>query len=464
MEDSINLTDGQRYAIERALSGANLFITGKAGTGKTFVTKRIFEELTDSGRSVALCASTGIAALNLSEAVEEPATTVHSLLGIPIGCQNVISVDYPDRNFFSIKTNKVDIISNFDTVIIDEISMLRLDAFGRAMLVLDKAEKKKGKRIQRIVIGDFLQLPPVVTKNDRRGLSVLYDPDRMFAFDFSKAQMSGYDESDDRTHSMWQLQNFEGIELSDIIRQDDMKFARALSLIREGNSAPIDYMNYRATLEDNPEDDIVSLYPLKRDAEEFNSRKLEELVASGEKLEEHDAICLGNVDMSNFKEIPELPTLKIANGSRIMITVNSPQAEPDGYCNPCKYSNGSMGTYEGLDENKNMRIKLDNGEEIRLGMVSRDILGSWEVKNGIPNRRIIGTIKQYPVNLSWAMTIHKSQGLTLDKVFLSPGRIFTNGQLYVALSRLKNVDGLHLDEPLRPSMVRCDKRVKDIVS
>lgn len=458
------LTESQKQALDVALSGENLFLTGVAGTGKSYLTKIIYEELTKQGKKVALCASTGTAALNLTENVGVQASTAHSLLGISLGKDKVIELDGDNAYKFFVLRDKLNALARFDTILFDEVSMLRLDSFGRAMLTLNKAEVIGKKKIQRIVVGDMLQLPPVITKADREGLSRFYNPNEMYPFDFTPYQRDHFDLDNPKSYTIWAQQNFVPVELKEIVRQEDEEFSSALSRIRLGDATALKLINESATICNEVPDNIPRLCPLVKDVDAINKQKLAELINNGAPAMYFDAETSGIVKDKDWKNIPEPDVMILAPGARIRITVNAPQGTPERYDGQTKYINGTLGTFLGMDDDC-LLIELDDGSRIHLMRVEREVFGPWYTKTDldgeeIVTRDVVGVVKVFPVILAWAMTIHRAQGFTFDKMFLSPSKIFSNGQLYVALSRLTNKEGLYLDSYIYPDKVKCDQRVK----
>lgn len=471
-----SLTKSQQRALDAALRGENMFITGRAGTGKTYLVGRIYRALRAADKEVLLLASTGTAALNLTENIDEKAYTAHSGLGIPVGDREIIDID--SENWGISQERRVS-IPCFDAVIIDEVSMLRLDAFGRAMQILDRAEAMRGGRpIQRIVIGDMLQLSPVVTSADKVGLNDIYDPRHMYPFDASRY------EEEKCLETPWERQRFRVYELTEVMRTDELEFSQALSRIRIGDVRAIPWVNAHAHLEDNDgkaPDTATRLFGRNVDVNEYNEMKLQQLIDAGVKPDRYAARVIGNLSKKDWQNVGLAKQLNLARGARVRIMVNAPSGSPSGY-EEQSYVNGSFGTYLGKSA-IGIKIQLDNGEVVHIKKISREILGPWYLEEEmdfdnpfamlgpehettrVPKlvRDVVGVVTQYPVALAWAITVHRAQGITLDEMRLDPYTLFAPGHLYVAISRLTSIDGLWLSAPLQDRMLRCDEHAKNVV-
>lgn len=471
------LTKSQQRALDAALRGENMFITGRAGTGKTYLVGRIYRALRAADKEVLLLASTGTAALNLSENIDEKAYTAHSGLGIPVGDREIIDID---ENNWGISQEKRVSLPCFDAVIIDEISMLRLDAFGRAMQILDRAEGMRGGRpIQRIVIGDMLQLSPVVTSADKVGLNDIYDPRHMYPFDASRY------EEEKCLETPWEQQRFRVYELTEVMRTDEIEFSQALSRIRIGDVRAIPWINAHAHIEgrgSKAPESATRLFGRNAEVDEYNEMKLQQLVDAGERKERYAARVIGNLSRKDWQNVGLAKQLNLAKGARVRIMVNAPSGSPTGY-EQQEYVNGSFGTYIGKSA-VGIKIKLDNGKTVHIKKISREILGPWYVADepidfdnpfddmgpeyekpvqGQLVRDVVGVVTQYPIALAWAITVHRAQGITLDEMRLDPYTLFAPGHLYVAISRLTSIEGLWLSAPLQDRMLRCDEHAKNVV-
>lgn len=398
----ITLNTKQKYAVSRMNIGSNVFLTGGAGVGKSEVIK---DFMVKSDSQIIVCAPTGVAALNVNGA------TCHRVFNIPL------------KPLVNNPTSIPALLKDVDTVIIDEISMLRIDTFDYiAIIILNinkHREKSHQKPLQVIVVGDFFQLPPVLTDNDREILEQLKYGNRLgrgFAF------QSQY----------WNLFNFEVINLTEIVRQDNKEFAYYLNQARVGNRGSISYFNSNSNRYEIK--DAVLLCGTNRKVDDKNNIELGKL-----KSKEYTFLSkiTGTVSESD-KLVPD--ELKLKVGCRVMTVVNDYADE--------LYSNGTLATVKAIDKDC-ITIETDDGYEANI------LKYTWDIKNykGSKDKNgkvsvtsdTIGTFTQFPLRLGYAITIHKSQGKTFDKVNLDP-YCWDCGQLYVAMSRVRTIQGLHLTQ------------------
>lgn len=387
-----NLANKQLQAVHLALQGQNIFLTGKAGTGKTYVVKTIIEELRKMNRNVVVVAPTGIAASNAG------GSTINSLFSISI---NGI-LGYEDC--FFVKSSKRRLFSYIDTVVIDEVSMLRpdvLDAINWTMLKngCDGLDKK-----QIIFVGDLKQLPAPLSDN---ALSVLFTK-------YSKKEFTGA--------TIMASLNVETIELDEIKRQSDPDFIEALNIVRDGGKSAY-FKNFL-----HKEAKGVILAPYNSTVSIYNKKGLE---AQEGKLYKYTAVYDGNGLESDFNLEKEI---EVKDGCRIMYLVNSRDND---------LRNGTIGIFR-IKDGKPFFEKDGNLYELSLVEL--------EKKEYILNEKTkeielitIGSIKQYPFKLAYAMSIHKSQGLTFEEVTIDlSSPCFQEGQLYTALSRVTAPSGLRI--------------------
>lgn len=436
----MELSREQQIAFDKYIQGNNIFITGPGGTGKSALIKKIYENAYRSFKDIHVTALTGCAAVLLNC----KAKTLHSWAGIGLGNGTI------EELVFKIKKNKFSKSTwrNTDILIVDEISMLSLKLFntlneiGKAV----RGNQKPFGGIQVIFSGDFYQLPPVGDSGE---------PDtQRFCF-----------ESDDWNsvfHRDCQIQ------LVKIFRQTDEIYTTILNQIREGrikrksNDLLLSYVGreYDKNLVAEP----TKLYPTKNKVEQINNYKMTNLTSEER---EYEMKYMRDLEMTktekeirkNFtdKEIQlELEFLssnlicdkliKTKVGAQVMCVVNIKSSEGDTLI-----CNGSQGIITGYCEyTKSPRVKYNNGIEMVMG---RHI---W-ISDKIPG---IG-VSQVPLILAWALTIHKSQGATLDAAEIDVGSgIFECGQTYVALSRVKSLDGLYLTS-FDAKRIRINKKVKD---
>jgi len=412
----INLKQKQAEALELMKSGKNVFLTGKAGTGKSFVTDQFTEWAEQNKKKILICAPTGIAALNIG------GSTIHRSFKLPI--------DYV-KSSSHLGTNKetMEVLAGADIVLIDEVSMLRADVFSHVEYklrdsVFDSNAPFADKQI--IVVGDFYQLPPVVKPNEKDML--VKDYGGTYAFE-TKA---------------WKNARFSMVELDEVVRQNDVEFVDALNSIREKNvysDKALSYINGNATATDNG--DVVTLCFTNKAAEQINKSELAKI---DDLPRQFHANVSGKVSESD-KPVPECLELKV--GAKVIFCMNDQNG---------RFVNGTTGHVTGFTDEF---IVIDDYIELDKN--------TWEVKEPALNKDtgkieydVIGTYKQYPIKLAWAITIHKSQGQTITgRVHLEmDGSYRPHGSLYVALSRCTDIANLSLDRPLGSYDLFVDESVR----
>lgn len=441
------LTEDQQKALTLMESGQNVFLTGSAGTGKSYVLQRFIRSLRKQKKRALVCAPTGIAAINVN------GITIHRAFGAPLGAIDPRKrVKQPD-----------DLVINADVIIIDEISMCRIDLFEYVMKSVARAEELARKREedkpgggrggrsgsgwqmrsarggcwagakQIVLVGDFFQLPPVVRREDRMLLQEFYPdlPRDSFGFPFQSP--------------LWIANGFRMAALKQVVRQEEQDFVEALNLARMGDAASIDYFQSHCSpvkLEGG-----IELYGRNNDVKRANEQGLSQLEA-----EEHvyTAEKAGTVKPADQ---PTEEVLRLKEGCRVMLLVNDSEN---------RYQNGSLGNVKELFTDS-IRICLDNGREVDVEPYTWSIKGLGQVMNdeGEMERALveIGTFTQFPLKLAYAVTIHKSQGQTYDKVNLNP-QAWDAGQLYVALSRVRAAENLHLYRRIIPGWLIASPEVR----
>lgn len=400
--------------IQKALDGKrNLFITGSAGTGKTYLLRHFIE----SHPNTLVCAPTGTAAENIG------GTTIHRAFGVPVPAY--------DGNVRSIPQSTLKTIAAADTVIVDEISMCRNDVFAFMVKALHKAERIKGARIRLIVSGDFYQLPPVVQKKEEKFF-------KKFDLDSSGFPF---------TCKEWDSMHFKTIELTEIHRQDNNELITHLNELREGNSSHLDYFRQfvRDIAKEGIPENTIYICGTNAEAEEINAKYLDAL----------NTFPAGYTAKSSGRiyEPPQDKVILLKKGERVMFIVNDVRTN--------KFQNGTMGTILEVFPD-HVRVQKDSpggkpGEIIDVYRYTWTIY-SYKTKENQLIKTEMGTFEQIPLKPAYAITIHKAQGKTFDRAVISP-KAFAPGQLYVALSRVKSPEGLILTEPIMDGYVLTSEEV-----
>jgi DNA-binding MarR family transcriptional regulator len=421
-------------------TASNIFLTGKAGTGKTTFLKKL-RELTY--KRFIVVAPTGIAALNAG------GTTIHSSFLLPLGTflpDGLPNGHYGDyhqvytQHTLSRKHHlngpRKQILRSIDLLVIDEVSMLRCDVLDAIDFRLRSARNQMHLPfggVQLLLIGDLFQLPPVVKDAEQSYLRRYYNSAHFFE---SKALIDS---------------GFVHLELDKIYRQSDQAFIDVLNRFR--NNAPLqsdlDFINryVRTKSEIDALRDVVMLTTHNNKADEINRRALEELPGAPMIYE---ADREGDFPESMF---PLAHLLELKVGARIMFIKNDVSGEQ-------RFFNGKMATVSHLEDD---RILVQFDDSSQPYEVPKD---EWENKKYKVDEKskelsdeVIGTFRHFPIKLAWAITIHKSQGLTFDRAIIDASQSFAPGQVYVALSRLRSLEGLVLKSPISLSAMHQDAKI-----
>lgn len=422
MADGDRFTPEQAEALRALRDGRNVFLSGNAGTGKSYVLNAFISDLKARNVDFLALAPTGIAALNLTDG-----STIHRTLKIAPG---VCAPDGPKGSRKVLDAAKV--------IIIDEISMCRIDLFDHVMGMISQSMTRNGAK-QVVLVGDFFQLPPVVTERDSALLMKFY-PGNLQGWCFKSRYWAGFD--------------FEPHVLKTVVRQSDPDFIDNLNRARVGDASCLDYFNAhskssRAYL---PKDTLV-LCANNRIADSINRENVDALDAP---KVEFSAVATGTVSNGD-KMAPE--KIVLCRGARVMSLVNSPQ---EGYVN------GTQGTVTDASEG-GVTVKFDGADKkVRIERHRWEINKSEAVvemdEEGRPVNRVktavVGTYTQIPLKLAYAITIHKSQGLTFDACCVHT-KVFAEGQLYVGLSRVRSAAGLTVFPKIEPNRLIASREVVD---
>lgn len=419
---------------------SNVFVTGRAGTGKSTLLN-YFRDHTK--KNAVVLAPTGVAAVNIQ------GQTIHSFFHFK-----------PDITLQKVRKMKVkkeggEVYQRLQTIVIDEISMVRADLLDCVDAFLRFHGPKHGRPfggVQMIFIGDLYQLPPVMTGDDKKIFAEHYQSPYFFsAHVFEQKQQSLLNDAN----------NFklEFIELEKVYRQSDSEFIHLLNSIRGSTATEREFsiLNARHNPEFDPAPEELYMYLTTTNAmaDEVNARKLEQLKADS-------YFFRGNIKgRFDDKYLPTATELALKIGAQVMMLNNDAGG---------RWINGTVGQVVGVeegapDEPRVIMIRLENGA------VEPVVPHRWDIYQFTYNRnsdRIesesVGSFLQYPLKLAWAVTIHKSQGKTFEKVIIDIGRgTFSSGQLYVALSRATTLEGIVLKKPLAPEHIWLDNRVTEFV-
>ncbi|MFP4194916.1 MAG: helix-turn-helix domain-containing protein [Desulfobacterales bacterium] len=425
-------------------TGCHVFLTGRAGTGKTTFLHDIRRR---THKNTIVAAPTGIAAIN-AEGV-----TLHSLFQLPFGA--FIPAEIPPgqhpadfeintsqslRRSLKMQSTKRNMLRKLELLIIDEVSMLRADLLDAIDATLRMVRRRPGIAfggVQVLFIGDLQQLPPVVKDSEWQVLKQFYSTMFFFGAQALSDNQPVY------------------IELEHIYRQSDEKFISILNNLRRGEitGSDIECLNSRCKegFTAGQGEGYVYLTTHNRKADNINKAELEKLPG---KLYQFNAQVKGTFDARTY---PVDPVLSVKKGAQVMFIKNDPTGEQ-------RFFNGRIGKVEELSQNG---IKVGFGDNSPSVWVESY---TWENKRYTLNKqtnqigeKVVGTFVQFPLKLAWAITIHKSQGLTFDKAVIDVSQAFAAGQVYVALSRLTSLDGLVLTSPFHARQLPREPALEEFV-
>ena len=425
MSDLVSLNSQQREILQGMENSLDhLFITGRAGTGKTTL---LHEFVATTAKSVAVCAPTGVAALAIG------GQTIHSLLRLPLG---IIG----DRELGFIPKESLAVLANLDALVIDEVSMVSADVLDAIDRRLRQAKRRRNSAfggIQMIMFGDPYQLSPVVSGQAEK--AYFHDHYRSPWFFDAK---------------VWSETEMSSFELDTIHRQADGEFRSVLNALREGRMDPEmgRMLNERGMRQ--PEDpELITLTTTNASVTKINSIALERL---GGKAKIAHADIEG--DFGSNSAYPADEQLVLKPGARVMFLRND-TAGPDGP----RFVNGTIGTVTKITDTVTVDV---DGEGVLVEPVTWEkIRYEYSPATKTISHDVVAEFTQFPLRLAWAVTIHKAQGKTLDAAVIDLGqRAFAPGQTYVAFSRLTSLEGLYLKRPLSPSDIIVDQDVLRFMS
>ena len=412
----------------------SVFLTGKAGTGKTTFLKKL---LSQTIKKTVVVAPTGVAAINAG------GSTIHSMFGLPTraflptqeSCDPNMANNIPMiREHFHYPKVKRDLFQAMELLVIDEISMVRADILDAIDLSL-RFTRNNGAPfggVQLLMIGDLFQLPPVITEYERPLLQQYYTSEFFFS------------------SKIYQHLNPVTIELSKVYRQQDRGFISLLNQIRSNSMESWDYENLaeRVQPEFKPnEPGWITLTTHNKQAEAINEQ---ELLALEEAELKFVAKVAGEFNETSF---PTEGILRLKVGAQVMFVKNDSSWER-------RYFNGKIGKLTKITNDKIWVDCNDGAPELEIGKETwKNLKYTYDAEKQSVEQEEMGSFEQFPVRLAWAITIHKSQGLTFEKAMIDAGKSFAPGQVYVALSRCTSLDGMVLITPIRAQNIISDFRI-----
>ena len=414
----------------------NIFVTGRAGTGKSTLLSYLVE---NTKKNVAVCAPTGVAALNVG------GVTIHSLFGFPFG----ILGEQDIARHLNRRTREV--LAALDVLVIDEVSMVNadlMDAISKSMGIARGRRKIPFGGAQLVMFGDPYQLSPVPGNNEERG----YMAENYQSAWFFDAHV-------------WREDSLERFELGEIFRQSDEEFKYILNAIRIGevDQSMLDRLN-QAGNRFPPHDDVIRLATINASVDSTNRERMSRLTTKPKTFE---AVFTASDESAFGKTLPAEPMLELKVGAQVMFIKND-DGKRTGEGTLKRWVNGTIGHVVDMPSSGGVVVEVD-GERLDVGRstwekVRYEIEEEFDEETG-KVKEVLVTIplaeyQQIPLRPAWSVTIHKSQGQTYDEVVIDLGRgAFSPGQTYVALSRVRSLEGLYLTRAIKISDVMVDKDV-----
>jgi hypothetical protein len=404
----------------------SLFLTGKAGTGKTTFLKKLKEQ---SKKSMAIVAPTGVAAINAG------GVTIHSFFQLPFA--PFIPTDESRKNLIGkIRMNNVrrNVLDRLEMLVIDEISMVRADLLDEIDAVLRHFRRRNEPfgGVQMIFIGDMYQLSPVCNEIEWQMLAGYYPSIYFFDSVAVRSQPPVY------------------IEFDNIFRQSNISFIQLLNEVRNNkiSNESFELLQglYRPDFEPPKNDTYITLTTHNYKADDINSRELAKLKGDSRKFK---AVIEGDYPEKSY---PTEPELEFKIGAKVMFLKNDKE-------NPRRYYNGKIGEITSFGSD-GICVKCTGEDTINVvAEIWENISYTTDPETKQIVETTLGTFKQYPLRLAWAITIHKSQGLTFDKAVIDAGQAFAPGQVYVALSRCRSLEGLVLLSKINRNSLSVDENI-----
>ena len=426
----VKLDKTQKGVLSEVKSGGSLFVTGKAGTGKTLLLKHIKEDLEKRKKLAVVLAPTGIAAENAG------GMTMHNFLRLPL--KPYLPEHKTNPGLYQLTENVERIVTAMDVLIIDEISMVRCDMLDATDMILRhyRKNRKPFGGVQLVMFGDLYQLCPIAKSDEEVTLRNYYKSLYFFScYAFKKLK-------------------YKVVRLQKIYRQDEPDFIKLLNHVREAETElrDLDMLQKRVEPDYVPDvkDKVVTLMTHNNQTDDWNERMFAQL---DETPRTYDGIKTGSW---YGERLPVKPHLKLKVNARVIFLRNDNEKR--------LYQNGTLGWVKKLRADS-VVVTKDDGMDVEVERATWEQLDYYvDEKTKTILTYTVGKYKQIPLKLAWAVSIHKSQGLTFDEVLIDAAKSFAFGQVYVALSRCRTLKGIHLLSPIPYQKIIADPIVKQYES